>query len=69
MGALNTWHVKEPGEASGIGASFCICNCTIITNTLLEDSPIWKPVASINKRKYTHTLSHECPYIIAYSRV
>jgi hypothetical protein len=22
---LNTWHVKKPGEASGIGSSFCIC--------------------------------------------
>jgi hypothetical protein len=28
-GCLNTWHAKEPGEASGIGSSFCICNYTL----------------------------------------
>jgi hypothetical protein len=45
MNALTFGTLKEPGEASGIGASFCICILHYppkfkITTTLLEDSPI-----------------------------
>jgi hypothetical protein len=40
---LNTWHAKQPGETSGIRASFCILHYppkSEMTNTLLEVSVI-----------------------------
>jgi hypothetical protein len=54
--SINTWHVKEPIEASGVGAYFCICFLHYSPKYKIlfwRTHPYEQLVASVNKLENT----------------